>query len=81
MCNCIEKTSKALEKKILKTVGKETGFVGITSSGFENEVLLMTGNGSKVPIVIPFIVEYQRKSKVSGNIKTYKKKVNYFPSF
>ena len=81
MCNCHETIPKILEKRVLESIKNEIGFTGITHSGFENEVLLMLGDGPKVPIVIPFEVEYQRVAKTSGKLRNYKKKVNYFPSF
>jgi len=82
MCDCHNKIKNLLAENVLKSIKNEVGFIDITSSQFDNEPLYFSGNdGSKSPIFIPFTVEYERKAKKSGNVRTYKSRVNYFPSF
>ena len=85
MCDCVNEVAKKLEEHALGKIQHEHGFQGIESSGFENAVYLTLNpktleakNGP--PFSLPFIVRYKRKSK-AGNVREYKKTVNFFPSF
>lgn len=81
MCDCLETIRKELTKRAEKTVKGYIGFKGMTSSYFANEVLLYADGAVRSPFVIPFVAEYKRESKKSGNIRDYKEKMSYIPSF
>ncbi|MCK5609266.1 hypothetical protein KAR91_45750 [Candidatus Pacearchaeota archaeon] len=80
MCDCIEEISKQLISHVEPKIKEYIGYQGITGSGFVNAPLLVIG-GTTAPVYLPFEIEYERKAKGSGNVKRYKEKVNYFPSY
>ena len=81
MCNCIEKIREQLKIRVEEEIKNYHGYQGITSAHFTNEILMMADPKSpKPPFTIPFQVEYTRKGKKSGNIRSYKKKINFMPS-
>ena len=79
MCDCIEKITEILKAHTEPKLKDTHGYQGITSAGFVNAPLLVL-SGTSAPVYLPFVVEYERKSK-AGNVRKYKEKVNYFPSF
>ena len=82
MCECIEKTTNEVEKHILKEIKREIGFQDVTASYFENVPFLIVGSTiEQRKIALPFIVEYQRKGKKSGKVRTYKKNTTVFPTY
>ena len=82
MCNCINEYSEIITEKTKPKLEKEPGFVKITESGFVNEIYVnMNSDKPKIPILLPFEIDYERRAKKSGNIRTYKKKISCIPSF
>ena len=80
-CNCIEKMSEKLKEHVLNEIKKEIGFQKITSSRFKNLPFLVEGDQlTQRKIAMPFMVEYTRQAKGSGNIRSYKKDISMFPS-
>lgn len=84
MCKCFEKISTMLEEKCLESVKNEAGFQEIEYSGFVNSPWLVLDSDlnvrKKAPFFMPFEITYTRKSAKSGNVREYKKKINFFPS-
>ncbi|MCK5607800.1 hypothetical protein KAR91_38310 [Candidatus Pacearchaeota archaeon] len=82
MCDCINEYSEKITEKAKPDLEKTTGFVGIVQSGFVNEIYVdMDSSTTKVPLLIPFEIEYERRAKSSGNIRTCTKKISFIPSF
>jgi hypothetical protein len=74
--------SEKLVGHIKEKIEKEPGFQKIEDSYFTNRVYCFSKEGQCTsPIIIPFMVEYTRKAKGSGNIRTYKHKTSIKPSF
>ena len=80
-CNCLEEVEEEIKKLILKEISDEIGFQKITSSRFKHLPFLILDSKVSQKIAMPFIVEYERKAKTSGKVRTYKKETNIFPSF
>ena len=57
------------------------GFQEITLSRFKNLPFIISDSRlEQKKIAMPFLVEYTRKAKTSGKVRTYKKEISMFPS-
>lgn len=82
MCNCANEISEKLVDHVKKEIETEPGFQKIEASYFSNRVFVIAESGlTSAPIIIPFKVEYTRKAKTSGKVRTYKKETSIRPSF
>lgn len=82
MCDCINEYSEKITEKSKPELEKEPGFVRIVESGFVNEIYVdMNSETTKVPILLPFEIKYERKIKSSGVVRTHRKKISFIPSF
>ena len=81
MCDCIKKVKEEMKKRAEVDIKREHGFQEITDAYFTNAILMMADPESpRPPFTIPFEVHYTRKGKTSGNVRPYKKKINFMPS-
>ena len=81
MCDCYDMINEKLTEVVQEKIKKEVGFLHVENSGFKHEPFYLEENkGDKAPFFLPFVVEYERKSKKSGKVRSYKKTVNFFPS-
>ena len=82
MCDCEKTMGELLKKELKKRVENEPGFQEIKDSYFANKVYVLTDNSLNIaPIMLPYKIEYTRKAKSSGKVRTYKKEINIRPSF
>jgi len=82
MCNCAKEMTETLKGYVKSQIENEPGFQKIEDAYFTNSVFVMSNNKlTTAPIIIPFKVEYTRKAKTSGKVRTYKKETNIRPSF
>lgn len=79
MCECIEKVISNAKDHMAEKINKEFGVQSIGRAYFENQIFYME-SGRQIPFSIPFVVEYERKSR-KGNTRDYKKKTNVFPTY
>lgn len=82
MCDCIKTMSETILSHVKVDIENEPGFQKIEDSYFKNRVYTLSDNGLNTsPILLPFKVEYTRKAKRPGNVRTYKKEISILTSF
>lgn len=80
-CDCIDVSTKNLREHMEKKLReKDPGFTEITDAFYENRVLFFFDSDSKVPMGLPFKVEYERKTK-KEKIQKKTEKVSIMPKF
>ncbi|MEJ2043666.1 MAG: hypothetical protein P8X74_03785 [Reinekea sp.] len=84
MCDCFKKISELLKEKCLESVKDQVGFQDLTDSGFVNSPCLVLDSDMNqrktAPFYMPFEIKYTRKAKTTGNVREYKKTIDFFPS-
>lgn len=80
-CTCAQDLKKKLTGHLEDKVRSETGFQKVERGGFNHGIFLLLDSDSKAPFSIPFTLEYTRKAKSSGNVRTYKEETMVLPTF
>lgn len=84
MCDCFKKMSDLLKEKCIEKVKDEHGFQDVKDFGFVNSPWLVLDSDLNLrktaPFFMPFEITYTRKAKTTGNVREYKKKIDFFPS-
>lgn len=84
MCECFREISELLRDRALKGAKEEVGFQELKDYKFVNSPWLVLDQDLNLrktaPFYMPFEIKYTRKAKTTGNVREYKKSINFFPS-
>jgi hypothetical protein len=79
-CTCIADLKKRLTGHLEDKVKTSPGFEEVKSGNFDNGIFLLMDSDSKAPVSLPFTLEYTRRAKSSGNVRTYKETTQVLPT-